>query len=216
MKDIIIIGAGDIGREVAALLKRINAVKPTWNLVGFADDDIENKPKGSRNEYGKVLGTVAEINAVTEPVNVVIAFGSAKTVQAVRSRLTNTLIHFPNIIAPEAMISDSENYKMGQGNVLFAFSSLGCNARIGDFNILINYSSIGHDVNAGDYNVLMTSAHIGGGCRIGSVNTFGMGSVVKSGISVNNYTTLEDGSILLEASQDGGTYMGNPAERLRK
>lgn len=41
VKDIAIFGAGGFGREVACLLRKINAVEPTWNFVGFYDDGLE-------------------------------------------------------------------------------------------------------------------------------------------------------------------------------
>ena len=37
MKDLYIIGAGGFGREVLWLVKRINAMNPTWNIKGFID-----------------------------------------------------------------------------------------------------------------------------------------------------------------------------------
>ncbi len=36
---LIIIGAGGLGREVAWLVERINHQSPTWNLLGFVDDN---------------------------------------------------------------------------------------------------------------------------------------------------------------------------------
>ena len=41
MKDLIIFGASGFGREVAWLIERINRVNPTWNLLGFMDDNEE-------------------------------------------------------------------------------------------------------------------------------------------------------------------------------
>lgn len=67
MKDLAIYGAGGFGREVACLIKRINAVKPTWNLIGFFDD---GKEIGTENEYGKILGGIKELNAWNKPLNV--------------------------------------------------------------------------------------------------------------------------------------------------
>lgn len=59
-KDIAIYGAGGFGREVACLLKRINAeTDQRWNLVGFFDDGLE---VGEANEYGKVLGGIEALN----------------------------------------------------------------------------------------------------------------------------------------------------------
>lgn len=37
MKDIVIIGAGGFGREVAWLIERINNESPTWKIKGFID-----------------------------------------------------------------------------------------------------------------------------------------------------------------------------------
>lgn len=41
MKDIIIIGAGGIGREVTFIIEEINKQIPTLNILGFIDDNKE-------------------------------------------------------------------------------------------------------------------------------------------------------------------------------
>ena len=40
MKDIIIVGAGGCGREVANWIEDINKEKKTWNILGFIDDNL--------------------------------------------------------------------------------------------------------------------------------------------------------------------------------
>lgn len=80
VKDIAIFGAGGFGREVACLLRKINAVEPTWNFVGFYDDGLE---KGSRVDYGEILGGIADLNVVERPLSVVVALGNPKTLQTV-------------------------------------------------------------------------------------------------------------------------------------
>lgn len=37
MKDIVIIGAGGIVREVAWIIEEINEVNPIWNIIGFVE-----------------------------------------------------------------------------------------------------------------------------------------------------------------------------------
>ena len=83
VKDIAIFGAGGFGREVACLLRKINAVEPTWNFVGFYDDGLE---KGSRVDYGEILGGIADLNVVDRPLSVVVALGNPKTLQTVTLR----------------------------------------------------------------------------------------------------------------------------------
>ncbi len=65
MKDIAIYGAGGFGREVACLIRIINKKTPQWNLIGFFDDDT--KLKDTKNEYGKVIGGIEELNNYNQP-----------------------------------------------------------------------------------------------------------------------------------------------------
>ncbi|MBU3104469.1 hypothetical protein [Clostridium gasigenes] len=39
--DLIIIGAGGIGRETAYIIEEINEINKTWNILGFVDDNSE-------------------------------------------------------------------------------------------------------------------------------------------------------------------------------
>ena len=81
MKDIAIFGAGGFGREIACLIKRINQEGPTWNLIGFFDDNP--KLKGTKNEYGDVLGGMSELNSWKSPLSVAIAVGNPSSVRKI-------------------------------------------------------------------------------------------------------------------------------------
>ena len=41
MHDLVIYGAGGLGREVAEIVRRINERHRFWNLLGFLDDGAE-------------------------------------------------------------------------------------------------------------------------------------------------------------------------------
>ena len=56
MKEIVILGAGDFGKEVAWLIEDINKVKPTYIILGYLDDD-EGKIGQKLNGY-ECLGPV--------------------------------------------------------------------------------------------------------------------------------------------------------------
>lgn len=215
MNNVVIVGAGGFGREVASLLKRTNKLKPTWNLLGFYDDNTELLPKGTRNEYGEVLGTVEDLNKVIEPVSVILAVGSPRALKVIRERLTNPRLSFPNIIAPDAHVLDEDNYEMGEGNIMSSFSSISCHVKLGSFNILNNRVSFGHDVEIGDYNVFMTASRISGSSHIGNGNLFGVGSIVIPGMKVGEGVTVSPGSVIMRKTKDGSTYVGNPAKILK-
>ena len=140
MRDIAIYGAGGFGREVACLIKSINDNydddKMKWNIVGFLDD---GKKIGSRNEYGKVLGGMTELNAWPSPLSVVIAIGSPKWVKKIVEGVTNDKVDWPNIVSPDVIMLDKENIKLGRGNIICSRCFFSCNVEIGDFNIFNGY-----------------------------------------------------------------------------
>lgn len=45
MKNLIIIGCGGFGREVAWLVERINEKEKHWNFLGFVDDALSLQGK---------------------------------------------------------------------------------------------------------------------------------------------------------------------------
>ena len=102
MKDIAIYGAGGFGREIACLLRQINELDPQWNLVGFFDDGEEV----NSNRYGKILGNINDLNNWRKSLSVVFAMANPEYLERVTSRISNPLIDFPNLIAPNVNIFD--------------------------------------------------------------------------------------------------------------
>ena len=212
MKDIAIFGCGGFGREVACLIKRINAVEPLWNFIGFFDDD-ESK-WGTCNEYGKVLGGIDALNAWEKELAIVMSIGKPQTIKIIVDKITNPNVEFPNIIAPDVVFMDSENMTMGKGNLFCTGCLVSCNTHIGDFNSFNDFVSIGHDTTIGNYNAFMTATRISGIVTIGDYNFFGVNSCMVQGVKVGNNTTLAAGSALVRRTKDGYTYIGVPASPL--
>lgn len=212
MKDIVIFGAGGLGREVACLIKRINAVQPVWNLVGFYDDGIA---VGTRNEYGKVLGNVKDLATCDKEMSVAIAIGSPKTVKMIAGELAgNAHLHYPNLISPDFNISDPENYSIGYGNIIQRNCTISCNVHIGNFNILNTGIGLGHDARMGNYNSFMPAVKISGEVIIGDCNFFGVGAIVLQQLRVGCGVKLGAGSVLMRNAKDNLLYLGNPAKKI--
>lgn len=212
MKDIAIFGAGGFGREVACLIKRINEQKPTWNFIGFFDDN--EALKGTRNEYGEVLGGKAELNVWETPLDIAIAIGTPQVVKLVAEGITNPNVNFPNIIAPTVTIFDSENYRMGKGNIICTNSLISCNTEFGDFNLLNGYVTVGHDTTIGSYNVVMPSVNISGGVKMGDCNFMGLQSAILQYLKIGNNTRIGAGAIIMRNTKDGFLYVGVPAKKV--
>lgn len=208
MKDIAIYGAGGFGREIACLLRLINEKEAQWNLIGFFDD---GKELGYTNEYGGVLGGIHELNAWNAPISIVMAIGSPKYVKAITSKIENSLVDFPNIIAPDICFLDIDNYSMGRGNVFCLGCLISCNVEIGEFNTFNGYITIGHDTQIGSYNSFMAAVRVSGEVKIGNLNFFGVSSVVLQRITIGHNTIIGANSLILKKTKDNQTYIGNPA-----
>lgn len=211
LKKIAIFGAGGFGREVACLIKQINDVEPTWDFLGFYDDGLK---KGVHEDFGIILGGISELNAVEEPLSIVVALGTPQILKTVVEKITNENIEFPNIISPDLKLLDTGSVTLGKGNVFGMGNYLSCNVRIGDFNMFVGFSTIGHDVVMGNFNCLMPASRISGKVVIGSQNLFGTSSVILQGLNIGNHTTVAPGSIVMTNTKDDHTYLGNPAKKV--
>ena len=165
-------------------------------------------------DYGEILGGIADLNVVDRPLSVVVALGNPKTLQTVVKKITNDNIDFPNIISPDVVLLDPDNFRMGKGNVVSVGNFFSCNVSMGDFNIFVLYSTVGHDCTFGNFNCLMSGTRISGNVTIGDVNLFGSNSVVIQGKTIGDNTTVAAGSVVMTNLKDGHTYMGCPAKKV--
>lgn len=213
MKNLAIYGAGGLGREVACIISNINN-KPDqekWNFVGFFDD---GKTKGEYvHNFGEILGGINELNEWNDELSIALCFGSPKTIKAIREKIFNPKISFPNIIDPDFSIGDPQSFNIGFGNIIKGHCSVTTNIKIGNFNLLNGYISIGHDVEIGNFNVFMPKVCISGEVSIGNKNLFGASSFIKQQIKIGNDITLSPLSSLLFKPKDGEIYIGNPAKK---
>lgn len=214
MKDIAIYGAGGFGREVACLLKRINEKEPTWNLVGFFDDNPDLKGKLISN-YAICLGGIEELNAYPKKLCVTIPIGNPMVVRKIYESINNPNIDFPNLLAPETMIVDKDSFKIGKGNIIQTDCFFSCNVSMGDFNIFNGWVAFGHDDTIGSYNTFMPDTKISGSVTIGDENFFGVGSIVLQQLKIGNKVRIGAGSVLMTKPKDGELYIGNPAVKFK-
>lgn len=210
MKDIAIFGAGGFGREVACLIQLINKEKPTWNFIGFFDDNP--KLRGTKNEYGEILGGMEALNNYGSELSLAIAIGSPQTIKKVQESIVNPKVSFPNLIAPSAVFLDRDNVRFGKGNIICSCCLFSCNVHVGDFNVFNGFIPVGHDCVVGNYNVIMPSVNISGGVKMGDCNFLGVKAVVLQNVVVGKNVRLAANSVLIKKAKDDSLYLGNPAK----
>lgn len=212
VKDIAIYGAGGFGREVACLINRINEVEPSWNLVGFFDDNPAKKDQPI-SHFGKCFGGIDALNAWPTELAVAMAIGSSVVVKKVVDKIDNDNITFPNLIDKSFYLADPETFSIGKGNIIMGPGAATCDITINDFNVLNGSVVLGHDVKIDSFNTLMPAVRISGEVKIGECNFFGIGSIVLQQIKIGNNIRLGAGSVMMTKPKDGNLYMGVPAKK---
>ena len=153
MKNIIIIGAGDLGKEIVWLIEDINKVKPTYVILGFLDDNVE---KTGKDFFGyKVLGTTELLDKLSEksPFCAVIAIQNGAVRRAIVEghpdfEQWETIVHPTAVIAPECDLS--------KGNIIFPRVTASVDTKIGQFSLLYMNATVCNDCTIGDYASIMT------------------------------------------------------------
>lgn len=211
MKDIAIYGAGGFGKEVACVINKINEIRPTWNLIGFFDDGIENQTVISH--FGVVLGGSCELSKWKNSINIVFAIGSPKILNLLVEEIINPNVHFPNIIHPEVAFADGKSFNIGKGNVIVRGCSFSVDVSVGDFNQFNSLSALAHDVRVGSYNVFMPLTRVSGEVKIGDFNAFGIGTIILQGLKIGDRVKVAPSSVVMRKTKDDCLYMGNPAKK---
>ena len=176
MKDLYIIETGGFGREVAWLVKRINAIEPTWNLLGFLDD---NEAKyGSYEDGYPVLGTCDYLSKLSNEVWAVCAVGAAKVGKIIieKCHTYSNVVKFATLIDPSVLIS--KRVEIGMGTVICAGTIITVDISIGNHVIINLDCTLGHDDIVHDFVTIYPSVNISGLVEIGECCELGTGTQI--------------------------------------
>lgn len=212
MKDLIIFGASGFGREVLWLVERINAKQPSWNILGFMDDN-ETINNSEINGY-KVLGKTADIINY-ENAYFVCAVGASKVREKIIENLKriNPQVKFATLIDPSVEISNFVT--IGDGTIICAHTIVTVNITIGSHVIINLDCTIGHDAILQDFVTLYPSVNISGITNIGRCSELGTGMQIIQGKRIGEYSIVGAGSVVVKDIPDNCTAVGSPAKPIK-
>ena len=208
MQKISVYGAGGFGREVMLMLRQINDINPAWNVVGFYDDA---KRIGERVDDYTILGGIDEVNAVTEPCDLVIGIADPVVRGKIVQRITNPLISFPVVVHPSVMKGDMLRNSFGRGSIIAAGSIFTTNVTVGDF-VIVNLScTIGHDVVLENYTSIMPACSLSGFIYAEEGAYIGAGAIILPNIRIGKWSTIGAGAVVTKDVPESATVVGVPA-----
>lgn len=208
-RKLLIVGAGGFGQEVIWAAKNFNRVYPTYDILGYCDDDLGKKGKVI---YGyEVLGAPEEIDkALPEKPCFVCAIGKNQ----VRSKVVKRVLAlgWTPVTVIDPSVTVAEHVEVGNGTYVAAGSILSPYARIGNHVIINHHCSIGHDTILEDFVQISPGGRVSGAAVVKEGAMLGSNAVLAPEMTLGRYSTLGACSFAATNIPDGVTAVGIPAQ----
>lgn len=209
---IAIVGAGGFAREVAWLIRDINAQTPRFDLKGFLVSDVGKL--GTGDSQDQVVGDFDWLESHRDQIDaLVFGIGSPAVKQRLSTELLNRFpdMDWPALIHPTVQF-DPYSCQVGRGVVICASTVGTVNLAFGDFAMVNLMCTIGHESTIGACSVLNPTVNISGGVDIGEGVLIGTGAQVLQYLKVGLGATVGAGAVVVKDVPPGKTVVGIPAK----
>ncbi len=208
MKNLVIIGAGGMGRTIFSNAIESIGYSESFVIKGFIDDNLAAL-EGYPN-YPPVIGTIRDYQPESNDVFVSSIGGLAR--RPCMEEIINRGGEFIGLIHKTARIQT--NAKLGKGNFIGAYTVIGNDAVVGDYNMIQAYTVIGHDAIIGNWNRIDTHVTCVGGVIVEDNVNIHTSAVISHKVVVENGAHVGALSFVIKKVKAGTTVMGIPAKKL--
>lgn len=208
MKHLIIIGAGELGRELFWHARESIGFGEEYDIKGYLDDDFD--PHSQRYAYLQrpLLSSIDDYQVQKDDV-FICAVGSAKGREATVKKIRMKGGQFLSVINRTSLIQGSA--RIGEGVFIGPYTVIGDRAALKDHAMLNTHSSIGHDAVIGEYTCVMSYVDITGCCQIGKKVFLASGCRMTPSTRIGDGAYVGIGSVVLRSVKAGAKVFGNPA-----
>lgn len=213
MRNIFVLGAGGLAKEVAQLIGQINDATPRWRFGGYIDFD---KGESADLPWGDLVGDDDWLISRSTPADVAIGVGSPILRRQISEKFRGIPgIEFPNLIHPSTHV-DADVVSMGVGNVITKGCVFTCEITLGDFNLFNLNVTVGHDCKIGSYNVINPGCNVSGGVNMGDSILVGTGASILERKKIASEAIIGAGAVVVRDIVGPGTWVGVPAKAIPK
>lgn len=215
MQALVIVGAGGFGRETAQAVGAINDEKPTFELVGFLDDDPV--AQGTEVDGIPVVGPIASALDRFASAKVVVSTGHPGfyfSRRRIVERLGLETSRYATLVHPAASLG--RTVVVGAGTTLLAGVVATASVNIGAHVAAMPGAVFTHDDVVGDYATFGSGARLAGRVVVGEGAYIGSGALIRESRSIGAWSLVGMGSVVLTDVPAAEVWVGTPARRLRK
>jgi sugar O-acyltransferase (sialic acid O-acetyltransferase NeuD family) len=213
VRRLLIIGSGGFGRETLAAARAVNEVTPTWEIMGFLDDD--RALEGHVIDGAPVVGPIRTI-AASPDAAAVVTVGNPDNFTS-RRRIVAELDLAPDrwatIVHPAAVVA--RGTEIGPGSVVLAGVITTSPVRIGAHVAAMPAVVLTHDDVVDDFVTLASGARLAGGVTVGTGAYVGAGALVRERRVIGAGALVGMGAVVTCDIPPGEVWAGVPARFLR-
>lgn len=210
MKRLLIVGAGDLGRETYQWARDIEKKAGNkWDVIGFLDDDLQALDKYNKND--RILGTVNEYVPQAGD-ELVVAIGDPATKKDLYQKLSAKGAVFTTLIHPTVLLPDE--YSIGKDVIIGPGSIVSIEVSIADCVIVNTLTVVGHDVVIESGCVISDYCDLMGHCYLEENVFLGSGVQILPSVRIGKNARVGAGSVAIRKVKADTTVFGNPAKTI--
>lgn len=213
-KKIVFLGASTAFFEISEIIRQINLISPTYEIITILDDN--------KDLIGKVMLGIQ----VSGPLSDVVKYQNCYFVFGIGSMQTRLIRHlifnklnlapdrFATIIHPNAVVDQSA--KIGYGCIIHPGVCIGNDATIQNFVVIAVNSAIGPYACIKDYAMITSLSVILSNAIVGRSSFVGSCSCITEGVEVGAGAMVGAGTIVSRNLDNGVFVLGNPMRQINK
>jgi len=200
-KHLDVIGSGGHARSVIALLERCE-----YTVAGVYDESY------IKTETELISGI--KLRGLVPPGDkrIVLAVGDNVKRAALLGQF-GELVLAVSMIHPEAIFE--KDVVLGNYNLVLPRVVMNTEVSVGQNNIINTGAILEHETQVGDHNHISVGAVLCGRVKLGNYCFVGAGAVIIDKLNITDNVIIGAGAVVVKNITEAGTYVGNPARRIK-
>ena len=209
MKQLIIIGAGGMGRTIYDMAIENRGYQSDFVIKGFIDDNTHQLD--NFENYPSIVGTISEYIPQEDDIFICSIGGESR--RACMEMIINRGGDFITMIHPTSRIGT--NVHIGKGSYIGAYTIIAADAYIDDYNFIQSHVIVGHDCKIGMWNRIDSYVMLVGATEIGTECMLHTRCMISHNVHIGNGVHVGAGSLVINDVENGTTVFGSPARRIK-